>query len=57
MLQGCVANFECIVRKKVESGDHTTFFGEIVAAHQTEKELNRIYNFGEGIFVPAVRNI
>lgn len=51
-----MTNFECIVRKQVEAGDHITFFKEIVMAYQNEKAVNRIYNFsGDGVFAPAVK--
>ncbi len=55
LLKGCIANFECTVEKQVEAGDHTTFFGEIVAAHKNKENLERLYNFGDGVFAPAAK--
>ena len=33
LIEGAVAQFECVVRAMVPTGDHTVFAGEVVAAH------------------------
>ncbi len=44
LIGGCLANFECRVVGKVDSGDHRIFVGECVAAHVDEKaEGGRLY--------------
>ncbi len=46
LIEGCVANFECRVVGEIETGDHTIFVGEIVAAHISEEKKRRLYNLG-----------
>jgi len=53
LLKDCVANFECKVVSKHETGDHTIFVGEIVNAHVEEKLSDRLYNFGNNEFGAA----
>jgi len=56
LLQGCLANFECKVRGKLVSGDHTIFVGEVLAAHVDESVSERVYNIaGEFRAVQARR--
>jgi len=50
LIEGCVANFECRVVGEIETGDHTIFVGEIVAAHVSEEEKRRLYNLGDFTF-------
>jgi flavin reductase (DIM6/NTAB) family NADH-FMN oxidoreductase RutF len=47
LIEGCVANFECRVVGEIETGDHTIFVGEIVAAHVSEEKKRRLYNLGD----------
>ncbi|MBN1809033.1 MAG: flavin reductase family protein [Planctomycetes bacterium] len=55
LIDGCPACFECIVRGRLDTGDHTVFAGEVVAAHVCEDEtVARLYNWS-GEFGPAVR--
>lgn len=46
LLKGAVANFECRLIKQMDTGDHTIFVGEVVAAHVEEKSPGRLVNFG-----------
>lgn len=46
LIEGCVANFECKVVGEIETGDHTIFAGEVVAAHVSEEKKGRLYNLG-----------
>ncbi len=36
-----LANLECVVRGRLDTGDHTIFAGEVVASHVSEKEGRR----------------
>lgn len=54
LLSGCVANFECIVKVDVKTGDHTIFAGEVVAAHEAQDNLERLYNIGDRVFRAVV---
>ena len=44
LLEGCLANFECRVRSKLTTGDHTIFVGEVLASHVDESVSERVYN-------------
>lgn len=50
LIRDAVACFECKVRGKFVTGDHTIFAGEVVASHVSERYKDRIYNFGSGTF-------
>jgi len=52
LLAGCLANFECKVRGKLVTGDHTIFAGEVLAAHVDDSVTDRVYNFS-GQFLAA----
>ena len=45
LIDKCLANFECKVVNIVETGDHTIFVGEVVAAHVYEKVAKRLYAY------------
>lgn len=50
LIDNSVACFECKVVNKLETGDHTIFVGEILAAYVSDAtEERKIYNFGKGI--------
>ena len=50
LIKDAVACFECSVRRKLVTGDHTIFAGEVVASHMSEKYEDRLFNFGSGEF-------
>ena len=52
LLAGCLADFECRVRGRLETGDHTIFAGEVLAAHVDDSASERVYNFA-GKFLAA----
>jgi len=55
LIAGCPACFECKVAGELDTGDHTIFAGEVVAAHVEEDEtVERLYNWA-GDFGPARR--
>ena len=46
LIAGCPACFECKVKGTIETGDHTIFAGEVVAAHVEEDDsIDRLYNW------------
>jgi len=51
LIKDAVACFECKVRGKFMTGDHTIFAGEVLASYISEKYRNRLYNFGDGKFM------
>jgi len=50
LIKDAVACFECKVRGKLVTGDHTIFAGEVLASYVSKEYKNRLYNFGEGRF-------
>ena len=46
LLEDAVANFECQVVDEMETGDHVIFVGEVVCAHVSQQQLNRLYTVG-----------
>ena len=48
LLADAVANFECRLVKQIATGDHITFFGEIVCSHINKKTKKRLYSLGKG---------
>ncbi len=55
LIKDAVACFECKVRGKLLSGDHTIFAGEVLASYVSENFRDRLYNFGSGIFDRIVK--
>lgn len=49
------ANLECRVVSRLETGDHTIFVGEVLAAHVADDSAGRLLNFGQGLFALAQR--
>lgn len=50
LIGGCLANFECKVVGKIDTGDHAIFVGECVAAHVDEDAASgRIYMLEKGL--------
>ncbi len=46
LIEEVVAAFECKVKGTLETGDHTIFAGEILAAYISEEQKRRIYSLG-----------
>lgn len=52
LIEDAVANFECKVVSQLDTGDHTIFVGEVVAAYVGDEKKRRLYtldkyrNFG-----------
>ena len=53
LLRGAVANFECRLVKQMDTGDHTIFVGQVVAAHIEEEAQGRLVNFGDDRYALA----
>jgi flavin reductase (DIM6/NTAB) family NADH-FMN oxidoreductase RutF len=47
LIEAAVANFECRLAGQMDTGDHTIFVGEVVAAHIDEHASGRLVNFGD----------
>jgi len=47
LLAGAVYNLECVLHAEIETGDHITFIGEVVAAHLDEAAGGRLMHFGD----------
>jgi len=48
LIEECIANFECKVVGELDTGDHTIFAGEILAAYVSEKKKKRLFTAGKG---------
>jgi flavin reductase (DIM6/NTAB) family NADH-FMN oxidoreductase RutF len=55
LLTDAVANFECRLVKQIPTGDHITFFGEIVCSHINKKTKKRLYSLGKGHKLGSVK--
>jgi flavin reductase (DIM6/NTAB) family NADH-FMN oxidoreductase RutF len=55
LLTDAVANFECRLVKQITTGNHITFFGEIVCSHINKKPKKRLYSLGKGHKLGEVR--
>lgn len=53
LIEGAAAHFECRLDRQLSVGDHTVFFGQIVAAWVPEAPVRKIDNFGESRYAPA----
>ena len=53
LMGGCIVNLECVLEGELETRDHTTFAGRVVAAHVDEDMSGRLMNFGDGQFALA----
>jgi flavin reductase (DIM6/NTAB) family NADH-FMN oxidoreductase RutF len=53
LLDGAASNLECKVVHEYESGDHAIFVGEVVASHQPEPPIRRLFNF-KRVYMVAV---
>jgi flavin reductase (DIM6/NTAB) family NADH-FMN oxidoreductase RutF len=42
----CISNNECKVIATLDTGDHTIFVGEVVAAHLSDEDKKPLYHFG-----------
>ena len=50
LIAEAVTNFECRLVGELDTGDHTIFVGEIVAAHVDDEHTDRLYNLGGRVF-------
>ncbi|MDK1032197.1 MAG: flavin reductase family protein [Planctomycetia bacterium] len=49
LIKGACANFECKLTASLETGDHTIFVGEVVAAHVEPDAPGRLYTLSPGV--------
>lgn len=48
LLAEAVANFECRLVGKLETGDHVIFVGQVLCSHVNDEPLTRLYTIGQG---------
>jgi len=53
LIGGAVANLECRLVQQVRTGDHSTFVGQVVAAHVEDEAPGRLVNFGNNCYALA----
>lgn len=53
LVEEAVVNLECRLVAELETGDHTIFVGEVVAAHIEDDAPGRLLNFGSGLYALA----
>jgi flavin reductase (DIM6/NTAB) family NADH-FMN oxidoreductase RutF len=53
MIEGAAAHFECQVERRVTMGDHSVFFGRMIAAWVPEAPIQKIDNFGSQRYARA----
>ena len=46
LIEQCVANLECVLKSSLETGDHTIFVGEVVAAHVSDDRKRNLLAIG-----------
>lgn len=46
LIAECVANLECVVKHTLETGDHTIFVGQVVAAHVSDEPRRNLLSIG-----------
>jgi flavin reductase (DIM6/NTAB) family NADH-FMN oxidoreductase RutF len=44
MIEGSTVAYECKIVKQVETGDHTTYFADVVAIHGNPDRVNHLYS-------------
>ena len=54
LMADAVANFECVKRGEMTTGDHVLFVGEIVASHLNPDKPRRLYTLGTGFALGAL---
>jgi len=55
LLSDAAANFECVVKSKVRSGDHMIYAGLIVASHINTEPARRLYSVEPRVFAGVTR--
>ncbi|MCF7797726.1 MAG: flavin reductase family protein [Lentisphaeria bacterium] len=50
LLSDAAANFECVVKSKVRSGDHMIYAGLVVASHINTEPANRLFSVEHRVF-------
>ena len=56
LLANAAANFECVLRAALTTGDHVIFAGEIVASHVNTEDKRRLYTLSSGHKMGGVRS-
>lgn len=53
LIDGAAVHFECRVERRVTVGDHSVFFGRIVAAWAPDTPVRKMDNFGSQRYAPS----
>ena len=53
LIEGAVANLECRLVNQLDTGDHTIFVGQVLAAHVADEQQGRLLNFAPGLYAQA----
>jgi flavin reductase (DIM6/NTAB) family NADH-FMN oxidoreductase RutF len=56
IIDDAVANFECVLEKEMETGDHIIFVGRVVAAHVNTQPKGRLYSLAPNRILGGVKN-
>jgi len=54
IFRDAVANFECVLKGELRTGDHTIFAGEVVHAWTAAEKKERLYTIGAGYAMGSV---
>lgn len=54
LLDNAVANFECIIRGEMQTGDHVIFAVEVLASHVNPDAPGRLYTVGAGFRMSGI---
>jgi len=53
LINGAAVHFECAVENRITVGDHSVFFGRVLAAWVPDAPIRKIDNFGSSTYAPA----
>jgi flavin reductase (DIM6/NTAB) family NADH-FMN oxidoreductase RutF len=54
LLADCLINLECCLESETDAGDHIMILGRVLAVHLNDSVPDRLMNFGESRYAPAV---
>jgi len=54
LLNDAVANFECVIREEMQTGDHVIFAVEVLASHVNPDTPGRLYTVGTGFRMSGI---
>jgi flavin reductase (DIM6/NTAB) family NADH-FMN oxidoreductase RutF len=57
IIDDAVANFECVLEKEMETGDHIIIVGKVVACHVNTEPQGRLYSVAPNRVLEGVRRL